>query len=162
MKEKKQYKNKTSLSEKALIEYILGSLEIVKEYLKNYTRKKFQADLKIQDAVCHRMYCIGVAATDLSTELKQKYSEFPWLLYIIWATDIPLETIWDLAKTKQKTNEDFGSLHSLYSKLEEIYLLEYYPSSINSKKKNINKILWSIDYQFPIKTKKSIWTVKNK
>lgn len=160
----KKNRKKTTLTDKELFEYILGSIELVQAYLKNYTLAKFEKDIKIQDAVCYRMHCIGIAASDFSEEMLNKHPDFPWDLYRIWTWDNNSEIIWDLAKAKHRKLEDFDSLRSLFKKLEDIYFLEYFPIRFKSKvEKKINdEVPWSTDYQYPIKTNNSLWTVKKK
>lgn len=136
----------------------------MQDYLKNYTLAKFEKDIKIQDAVCYRMHCIGIAASDFSEEILTKHPDFPRDLYTIWAWYNNPWTIWDLAKAKHRKVDDFDSLSSLFSKLEEVYFLEYFPTRLKSKEeKKINdEVSWSTDYQYPIKSNKSLWSVKKK
>ena len=60
---------KTNLSDKELLEYILGSFELARHYLKYYNEDKFEKDLKTRDAVCYRMYNIGIATNFLSDKI---------------------------------------------------------------------------------------------
>jgi uncharacterized protein with HEPN domain len=154
---------KSSLTDKEVLEYILGSLELIKEYLKGVTYKKFENDLKIQDSVCHRMYCIGNAVEFLSNQIKDNHPNFPWELYRYWVHfhNDP-DTIWQLAKENEEIIDDFDSIYSLFCKLEEIYFFEFFPKKTPKVEKSKTQIAWSTDYKYPIKTEKSIWTVKKK
>jgi uncharacterized protein with HEPN domain len=159
MKEKR--KKKTTLTDKEIFTYILGSLELIKDYLKNYTFEKYENEIMVQDAVINRMHCIEIAANDFSEELLNKYSDFPWFFYNMWTLLDNSEVIWDLVKVKHKTDDEFVSIDSYFSKLEELYFLEYYPPNNKyNNKKNRKETELSTNYKHPIKTSKSIWTVK--
>ena len=153
---------KTNLSDKELLEYILGSFELARHYLKYYNEDKFEKDLKTRDAVCYRMYNIGIATNFLSDKIKDSHPNFPWLLYNIWEHEHNPEVIWNLIRRPQKVNGDFDSLLDLFSQLEIIYFKEYFPEKLKSKQRKIKETQLSTDYKYPIKTSHSIWTVKNK
>lgn len=163
---KKHYKkNKTNLSNKQLFEYILGSFEYILSYTENFTEKEFENDLLIQDAVYYRLQYIGIATKELSSNLGQKYVDFPWLFYLI-LDENPIEVIWELINSK--SNSDFDSIKSLFNELEKLYFKEF-PSNRTkqqsikkTKELNKKKIIYTTDYKYPIKTSKSIWTVRKK
>jgi uncharacterized protein with HEPN domain len=157
----KNRQKKTTLDDKDIFKYILGSIELIYNYLENYTIEKYERDIMIQDAVCNRMHCIGIAASDFSKDITDKYPDFPWSFYEVWIIFNDPEIIWDLVRKNNDSDEDFESLKSYFSKLEEIYLMEYYPLDNKYKKrKKTKETPWSTDYKYPIKTSKSIWTVK--
>lgn len=151
---------KTTLSDKELLEYILGSLEYTRQYLKYYNEDKFEKDLKTKDAVCYRMYKIGVATNFLSDKIKKLHPNFPWLLYNIWEYEHNPEVIWDLNRKPQKMNGNFDSLLDLFSQLEIIYFKEYFPEKLMSKQSKVKESQLTTDFKYPIKTSHSIWTVK--
>lgn len=57
---------------------ILTSIEQIKEYQKELTKKKFTTDIKTQDAIIRRLEIIGEASRNLSQDEREKYSEIPW------------------------------------------------------------------------------------
>jgi hypothetical protein len=150
-----------NLSDKELLGYILGSFEYIRQYLKDYSEDKFENDLKTQDAVCHRMYKISIAAKLLSVKIRNRHPNFPWYFYTIWDNEPNAEEIWDLFKEPQKENSDFDTLLDLFVELEIIYFKEY-PKKIKSRQSKIKETQLSRDNRYPIKTSRSIWTVKNK
>lgn len=165
MTKKYPKKNRTNLSDKQLFEYILGSFEYILSYTENFTEKEFENELLIQDAVYHRLQCIGIAAKDLSSNLGQKYADFPWFFYLI-LDENPPEVIWELINSK--SNSDFESIKSLFNELEKLYFKEFYPNKTKltsikkTKEPKKKKIIYTTDYKYPIKTSKSIWTVRKK
>lgn len=166
MTKKYPKKSKTNLTDKQIIEYILGSFEYIFSYTENCKEKDFENELLIQDAVYHRLQCIGIAVKDLSANFGQKHAEFPWAFYMILDINPP-EVIWELISSK--TNNNFGSIKSLFNELEKLYFKEFYPNQTKSttpiketKEPKKKKIIYTTDYKYPIKTSKSIWTVRKK
>ena len=153
---------KTNLSDKELLEFILGSFEYARQYLKYFSEDKFEKDLKTKDAVCYRMYKIGIATGALSEKIKNRHTNFPWTLYSIWEYEHSPEVIWDLIKRPQKVNGNFDSLLDLFSQLEIIYFKEFFPEKLKLKQSKTKETQLSTEYKYPIKTSHSIWTVKNK
>lgn len=95
------------------IDDILESTELIREYIKNVSYKKFEEDIGIQDKVLRRLEIISEAATKLSSEFTKKYSKIPWRqmiglrnIIIHEYSSINLEEIWrivtvDLSETKK-------------------------------------------------------------
>ncbi len=144
----------SKLSDKERIEFALGSIKLVSNYLNGVSEDKFYSDFKIQDAIQYRMCCIGNAIESVSKNLKEKYS-IHWELYIIFRID-DAEVIFELKQKDNESNVPYESLKSLYNILFEVYSKEY------TDLKEVHKNDLVTDYKYPIKTKNSIWTVKNK
>lgn len=141
--------------DKEIIEFILISLKLINQYLKGYSEEKFENSIKIQDSVSYRMICISRGAVELTDELKSKYDTFPWYLYSCFSYDVDeVWVIWDLYVANKNNSNEFESINSLYRELEKIYIQEFQNEKVTIKFKN--------EYELPIRTKNSIWTVKNK
>lgn len=150
-------------SDKDIFEYILGSFELVWGYLKDCTFSQFETDIKTQDAVSHRMQCVGIMSLKFSESIKNKHSDFPWGLYDIWAFEYNSNFIFEFAKDESWEEGEFDSLESLYKELEKLYLSEYNleNKAFRVEYKCQDKFLTN-DYKYPISSSKSIWVVKNK
>ena len=119
-------------------------------------------ELKVQDAVCHRFYCIGIVASDISEEFRSKYKDFPWYSYTYWIIGSDPDIIWDLNKGNHHGSHDFESIESLFFELEKIYLKEFFPDKAISSNKFDKMKSWPKEHKYPIKSNKSIWTVKKR
>ncbi|MFW6130117.1 MAG: DUF86 domain-containing protein [Atribacterota bacterium] len=57
---------------------ILESIDKIDEYTKDISKKKFNKDSKIQDAVIRRIEIIGEAANKIPVKIQKKYPDTPW------------------------------------------------------------------------------------
>jgi hypothetical protein len=146
--------NFDKLTDKERIEFALGSIKLISNYLRGVNEEKFENDMKTQDAVQYRMFCIGNAISSVSEKLKERHS-IHWDLYSILSFD-NAEVMFDLKQKDIENNESYESLKSLFNILYDVYRQEF-SDVLNSEKKS-----YVGDYEYPIKTKNSIWTVKNK
>lgn len=64
--------------DKVLLEDILGSIELIEEYIKDVSREEFMSSIMYLDLMVRRLEVIGEAANNISEELKEKYSDIPW------------------------------------------------------------------------------------
>lgn len=60
------------------IEHILSSLDKICSYVSNHDQKSFLKSELTQDAVIRQLEIIGEATKQVSSELREKYSEIPW------------------------------------------------------------------------------------
>lgn len=87
------------------IKHVLGSIEIIENYLGNISKEDFMKDQKLQDAVIRRLEVIGEAVKNIPYELREKYPKIPWqgiagtrdkLTHHYFGID--LELIWNVTK----------------------------------------------------------------
>lgn len=145
--------NKNEATDKELIEGVLVSIRQIEKYFKNHTEKSMEKDWMVRDAVLHRMGILGRLLSKISNNFKKKYNNFYW--FISCLEDESIETAWDLYEANNTNSEPFESFKSISKELEKIYNQEYYP-----EKTCENKTKFDNNYEYPIKTKNSIWTVK--
>ena len=62
----------------AFIEHILLCIEKIQDYTKNLTKKDFNNNELVQDAVIRNIEIIGEAVKKISKELKSQYPNIPW------------------------------------------------------------------------------------
>ncbi|SHF07323.1 hypothetical protein SAMN05444377_103169 [Flavobacterium fontis] len=146
--------NFDKLTDKERIEFALGSIKLINHYLRGVNEEKFENDMKTQDAIQYRMSCIGNAINAVSEKLRERY-DILWGLYVVLNID-SAELMFQLKQKDKETNEPYESLKSLFNILYDVYRHEY-SDVLDSEKKSYVE-----DYDYPIKTKNSIWTVKNK
>jgi uncharacterized protein with HEPN domain len=60
------------------IDHILQAITKIKKYTENLTRKEFESDELIQDAVIRNIEIIGEATKNLSKEFRKIHSDVPW------------------------------------------------------------------------------------
>ena len=66
---------------RVLLEFILESMDLIQDSVKQTTYEPFYNDIPKQDAVIRRIEIIGKAVKDLlkiSPEFKDKYPDIPW------------------------------------------------------------------------------------
>ena len=57
---------------------IIGSIQSILHYTRDFTFEQFSRDPKTQDAVLRNLEVIGEAARYITKETKKNYSEIPW------------------------------------------------------------------------------------
>ncbi len=60
------------------LKHILESIELIEDYVKETTEKKFLSNPQQQDAVIRRIEIIGEAIKNIPSEFKNRHSEIPW------------------------------------------------------------------------------------
>jgi uncharacterized protein with HEPN domain len=60
------------------LKHILESIELIEDYVKDTTEKKFLSNPQQQDAVIRRIEIIGEAIKNIPTEFKGKHPDIPW------------------------------------------------------------------------------------
>lgn len=60
------------------LEDIIESIERIQEYVKNKSKKAFENNFKLQDAVVRRFEIIGEAIKSIPQSVKNKYPKIPW------------------------------------------------------------------------------------
>ncbi len=152
---------KNTITNQELIEYMLGSLELIQDYLNGYTEDQFFSSMLVQDAVCNRIFEVGHAASLITDDLLNKYPKFPWRIYTSFKIFNSPDTVWTLAGGKNTLDDKFESINSYFNELELLYLNEFFSSKLKIPTKNID-IPQTRIYKYPIVTSKSIWTVRKK
>jgi len=64
--------------DKQFLEDILESIRRIEEYTQSLDYESFLKNTMVQDAVIRNLEIIGEAVKNISTELKEKYSEISW------------------------------------------------------------------------------------
>jgi uncharacterized protein with HEPN domain len=64
--------------QKALLEDILVSIEIIENALSEVSETEFKKDIILQDGIIRRFAVIGEATKNISSELKAKHKEVNW------------------------------------------------------------------------------------
>lgn len=141
--------------DKELIESVLVCIKQIEKYFKNHTEKSIEKDFMVQDAVLYRMILLGSFVSEISDNFKSKYDDFFWSISILKYEGI--ETAWGLYEANNTNSAPFESFKSISKELENIYKQEYFTKNINEK-----VVKFDDNYEFPLKSKNSIWTVKNK
>lgn len=138
------------------IKYILGSINIILKWTASMNESQFEKDILVNDAVCNRFKCIIRVFSEISMETKSKLDGIFWSgltgLNFFKEDLYAGEDVWMCISGSE---EELGSLRYIYKTLEDNYIL--------NKKENRIKIetISSFD-KYPVKTSKSIWTVKKK
>ena len=60
------------------LKHILESIELIEDYVKDTTEKKFLSNPQQQDAVIRRIEIIGEAIKNIPSEFKDRHPEIPW------------------------------------------------------------------------------------
>lgn len=60
------------------LKHILESIELIEDYVKDTTEKKFLSNPQQQDAVIRRIEIIGEAIKNIPTEFKDEHPDIPW------------------------------------------------------------------------------------
>ncbi len=60
------------------LKHILESIELIEDYVKDTTEKKFLINPQQQDAAIRRIEIIGEAIKNIPTEFKDRHPEIPW------------------------------------------------------------------------------------
>jgi uncharacterized protein with HEPN domain len=106
---------------KVFVEHILDSIKKIKEFTRGISKKKFEKDIKLQDALIRRIEIIGEAVKNLPVNFKDKYTEIPWteiagmrdkLMHHYFGID--LNTVWKTLK------EDMPELEKVIEKIIKI------------------------------------------
>ena len=89
---------------KMYLDDILLSINRITEYTEGFTFADFKKDYKTVDAVIRNFEIIGEAAKNLSTEIKERYTNVPWSeMYLLRNRvsheyfGVDYEIIWDIA-----------------------------------------------------------------
>lgn len=92
---------------------ILDSIRNIKEYTKDMSFEEFQNNRMVFDATTRNFEIIGEAIFNLSSDLKDKYSQVPWrmikdmrnaVIHQYWKIDAKIE--WDIIETELDTLEE--------------------------------------------------------
>lgn len=142
-------------NDKELIEGVLVSIRQIEKYFKNHTEKTMEKDWMVRDAVVHRMGILGRLLSKISNDFKKKHNNFYWFITCLEHEGI--ETAWDLYEGNNTNSEPFESFKSISKELKKIYNQEYFPEKISEK-----EVKFDYNYEYPIRSKNSIWTVKKK
>lgn len=67
-----------SIKDKARLQHILESIELIEEYLEGVDEVSFSRNRQLQDAINRRIEIIGEAVKSISKSLKEKYPNVPW------------------------------------------------------------------------------------
>jgi|SRR5690606_9475467 len=149
------------MTNKELIKYILGSIEYIQNWTSNLSLSEFENDLKTSDAVNFRLGQINLALSKISSDFKEKYSEFDWVLFhVATMPESELDVVWDIIHGDKHLGDSYEGLFDYFEKLEECYFNEFFPE--NLKTYRAKEVKFTRDYKYPIVTNKSIWTVKKR
>ena len=98
------YKLKKERSYTLYLEDILHFINLIMDYIGNYTYDEFRSDSKTIDAVIRNFEIIGEASNKVPSEVKKKYPNIPWSeMYLLRNKvtheyfGIDYEIIWDIA-----------------------------------------------------------------
>ena len=147
--------NNNNNNDKELIEGALVCIKQIEKYFKNHTEKSMEKDWMVRDAVVHRMGMFGRMLSKISDNFKRKYDDFYWFSSCLEHEGV--DTAWGLYEANNTNSEPFESFKSISKELKKIYIQEYYPEKISKK-----EVKFDDNYEYPIKSKNSIWTVKKK
>lgn len=87
------------------LKHILECINLIEEYSGNLTKKHFEGNIELQDAIIRRLEIIGEAARNLPDEFKSNYSDVQWkqiiaarniLAHFYFGVD--LNTVWNIIK----------------------------------------------------------------
>ena len=140
-------------NDKELIEGVLISIKQIEKYFKNHTEKSMEKDWMVRDAVEHRMGMLGRMLLKISDDFKRKYDNFYWFSSLLEHEGI--DTAWGLYEANNTNSDSFESFKSISKELKKIYIQEYFPEKISKE-----EVKFDDNYEYPIKSKNSIWTVK--
>jgi uncharacterized protein with HEPN domain len=149
------------MTNKDLIEYVLGSIEYLRDWTSNISLSDFENDLKTQDAVYFRLNQINYATSKISSDFKEKYSEFNWgFFHLATMPENECDVVWDNIHGYEHLNDSYEGLLDYYDDLEKYYLNEFFPEKLKTYRDK--EVKFTRDYKYPIVTNKSIWTVKKR
>jgi hypothetical protein len=114
-----------------------------------------EKDWMVRDAVLYRTRLLGSLISKISDNFKRKYDNFYW--FISCLENEGIETAWGLYEANRNNSEPFESFKSISKELKKIYIQEYFPEKVSKK-----EVKFDDNSEYPIKSKNSIWTVKNK
>jgi uncharacterized protein with HEPN domain len=89
------------------LQHILGSLELIQEYLLKVSEKKFKSTPAIQDQVLYRLLIIGEAVKNMPEEIRKQHTDIPWkaiaglrdvLIHQYFGVD--LDEVWAILKNR--------------------------------------------------------------
>ena len=63
---------------KIFLEYILESINLIEEYVKDKNKNDFVKSIQLQDSVIRRIEIIGEAIKNVPSVFKEKYPQIPW------------------------------------------------------------------------------------
>ncbi|MHA1239010.1 MAG: HepT-like ribonuclease domain-containing protein [Candidatus Odinarchaeia archaeon] len=104
------------------LKHILDAINLIEEYLKDKKYNEFKNNRMLQDAIIREIEIIGEAASKISMELRNKYSDIPWrqivgmrnkLIHGYFGID--LDAVWDTV---------IKDIPPLKRKLQEIIKIE--------------------------------------
>jgi uncharacterized protein with HEPN domain len=146
-------------SNKDAIFYILGSIQLITNWIKGHNQESYVSSIKVRDATIYRLKEIRYWSSKIDDDFKIKYEKFPWFLFssFLFIDHLEYDEIWQLIKK----GIDGKGLYKLAVLLEEIAGHEFQGKKIKSKELT-GELEWSRDYKYPITTKKSLWTVEKK
>lgn len=155
----KQFLKMSKLNNKDYIYNINLCFIRIESYISGMTESNFDDDPKTRDAVSYCLLNLGKNYSELSTDMKKTYNGFSSIIGMLHKPGcFAEEDLWEVLK-----NEDIGILQ--YSDLAQ----KMFDIELNGKKKTEQKIKtkapkveYILDYKYPIRTKSSIWTVKNR
>ena len=91
---------------------ILHAMDRIAEYIEGYSFAEFKRDYRTVDAVIQNFEIIGEASKNLPDELKEKYTEVPWIeMYLLRNKisheyfGVDYEIIWDVASNYLPENK---------------------------------------------------------
>ena len=100
---------------------MLECVEKIERYLAGVSKEEFLSDEKLQDAVVRNLEIIGEAASQISTDIRDKYPEIPWkqivsmrhrLIHGYFVVDY--EIVWQIVK------EELSDLKARLNKISAI------------------------------------------
>ena len=83
------------------LKHILDATELIEEFIKDYTKKRFLEDKLVQSAVIRQIEIIGEAAKNIPASFRKNYPKIPWvdivgmrdkLIHLYFGVD--LERVW--------------------------------------------------------------------
>ena len=60
------------------VQDVLGSSEVIEEYIQPLSEEEFYKNRQVQDAVLRRLEIIGDAVKNLDEDFRNRYPEIPW------------------------------------------------------------------------------------
>jgi uncharacterized protein with HEPN domain len=89
----------------AYIKHIRDAINLVEDFIEDYTKRKFLCDELVQSAVIRQIEIIGEAVKNIPLSFRNKYSKIPWakvarmrdkLIHQYFGVD--LDKVWDVVK----------------------------------------------------------------
>ena len=148
--------NESKMNNKEIFENVFTSLDFISKWCKNFTKKDFEQNLMLMDAVAYRLYSVGTIAEKINISKLEKDE-----IHLVYRL-IEFKTIY--------SNPDFkiSMLSELVydNELGEIFRLVFFllveKYEPNAKIVSVEKDKLSRVYKYPIITSNSIWTVKKR